>query len=437
MNNQNKLIQLLKKKGVGPTMQKQLTKDELAELSDLFTQPDINITTKATMLTAILTLEKNPDERAWLEQLKLNPSDKLPIELLPLLNPTDNSHPLLPAIHKAIQHNDLTKSECLTHFESVFNETVPTYLKASFLEAERLKRESPTENQTCFDIMWSHSQHHTTSCPILIDFANAYDGMNRNLYLTPFIACLLASIGFPCILHGIDEVSPKKGQNPYKLLKLANKNPLLPPEEVISQLENPDIGWGYLDQSYSSPTIHSLKECRTLMVKRPILATLEKILQPIRSTQTTLIITSYTHPPYKQKMTDLFNHTYSSKKTVTKELLVRGMEGSIQCDIDRRTPYVFMDEEKPPTTDFISPKDIGINEYPRTQPNYDYTEKDSLEAGINALKNTSGYARDLILYNAFIIITLSGLCSKEDAITKLNTSLRDGIALNHWEKNKN
>jgi len=184
---QDKLIQLLKKKGTGPSMSKSLSEEDLEDLALLLKSTEVNLTTKATMITALLTLQPTKIEKEFIDMLNPTLSMEEP--------PPSNPHSLLTATLKAISHVDLSYDEFKTAITSLFDAQTPDYLKASFLEAERLKRESMDENKACFDVFWERSQHHPIDVPILIDIANAYDGFNRHHYLAPFIACLLGGCG--------------------------------------------------------------------------------------------------------------------------------------------------------------------------------------------------------------------------------------------------
>ena len=70
------------------------------------------------------------------------------------------------------------------------------------------------------------------------------------------------------------------------------------------------------------------------------LSTLEKLLQPIRTLKGNYVVTSYTHPAYRGKMLQLLRHQNQSSKF----LIVRGVEGSMQLALDRRTPYIIGDK---------------------------------------------------------------------------------------------
>ena len=69
---QENLVTLLKKKGIGPTMSKGLTQEELLKLSELLNATSADLITKSTMLTALLTLPPNENERVWIDKIRHN-----------------------------------------------------------------------------------------------------------------------------------------------------------------------------------------------------------------------------------------------------------------------------------------------------------------------------------------------------------------------------
>ena len=158
-------------------------------------------------------------------------------------------------IHAAMAYQSLSTSDIQSAFEQITQQRVPDYKAASLLEALRLKEESFEENKTTHDFFRSKTLTESVDVPVLIDMATPYDGFNRSYFLQPFVATLLAAVGIPTILHGVHEVSPKKGMNTHKLLVAANKNPLKSIAEVKSDIESPDIGWGYIDQSVFCPAL--------------------------------------------------------------------------------------------------------------------------------------------------------------------------------------
>jgi hypothetical protein len=299
-SNQEKLELLLKKKGIGPEGSKSLNEIELSTINSLFVDPEVSLTTKATLLTALLLLKPNENEAEWIYNLKKNPGSILPTELLGFLN--ESSDPFLNLIKKLILKKELSEEECLQGMNFLFDANAPEYLKGAFLEGERLKRESFIENKVFFNYLYDKIPHFEIDIPILIDICDSYDGSNRSKNFTLFTAALLGSAGFPVIVHGVKETAPKFGHTSHQILIEAGKNPFTTHEEVINNLKNHDIGWAYIDQKIYFKELYGLQKLRKEMVKRPFLATFEKLLQPIRVKSGNYIVTGFTHPHYKEEL---------------------------------------------------------------------------------------------------------------------------------------
>ena len=208
--------QILKKKGTGKTMSKHMNESDIRFVLDHFLSTDVPLSTKATLLTAWIMLDKTPEEHLGLEQVIQNKATILPKPLHFLFNPNDST--IDHAIHQAIKGNEISSQVIRSVFNEFLVDTLPDYKLASFLEALRLKEETFNENTTIFDIFRAHTNQMELDIPLLLDIATPYDGFNRSYFLQPFVCALLAAAGIPSVIHGVHEVSPKKGMNPHKLL---------------------------------------------------------------------------------------------------------------------------------------------------------------------------------------------------------------------------
>jgi anthranilate phosphoribosyltransferase len=429
MDPQQILEELLRKKGIGPQGSKSLKALELAELTLLMRNESVSLTTKATMLTALLTLEPNEDEKEWLQKIKKTPEENLPTELIQFIR--EEGDGLICYIRKIISIQDLSYQECKTCMELFFDKKVPEHLKASFLEGERLKRESFTENQAFFESLWERVNHIKLDMPVLIDICDSYDGANRTRIFSPFIAALLASCGFPTYLHGVDKVAPKQGATTHQVLKYAGKNPLKSCEQVKKDIEDSTVGWGYIDQQIFFPELCAMKNMRKEMVKRPFLATFEKLLQPFHSMNGNYIVTGYTHPHYKNELVAQLKHQNKSAAA----LILKGAEGATQLSLSKDSSYVLYHGTNS-TDGIINPAQYGLQPLEAKQDKA-LTAKESAEEGLAALRGEKNYARENMLYLAVTILDKMKLSDPSSTLPLLNNSLDSGKALLHWEKGCN
>ena len=421
----NRLEELLKKKGIGPQGSKSLTQEEVNELRGIFIDSDFSLVTKATMLTALLVLDPNEFEKLLLDEIKNKPGEYLPSELVVYLSEhaeEDFMNSLLQVIHR----KDLSYSAAAACMQAILRNQVDDYLKASFLEAERLKRETFEENKAFFDVLAEHAGYKEVSIPLLIDICDAYDGNNRTMNFTPFIACTLASMGYPSVVHGVDKVAPKQGYTPHKMLKLAGKKVALTLDEVAAQIEDVNIGWGYVDQEVYFPALARLKPMRKEMVKRPFLATFEKLLQPIRAKQGNHIVTGYTHKHYRDEVPNQL----VEQGRIQQALVMKGVEGSTALSMSRASDGILYNGKE--ITELSGdPQNYGVD-YLETYRNYDVAVNDVLTEGLSALAGKENYASANIKYTVCLILDAFGLLKPNDAIEAVERVLNEGIALDHW-----
>jgi len=338
---EDQFFELLKKKGTGHTMSKHLTDAELAQLKGLFESEKVSLESKATMLTAFKFLDNTPQENNWYQTYAYAP-------LKDLYFPTQDKG-LLSFYHRIAGQAFLTENDMFQAMDALFDENELGWVKAAFLEALRLRRESETENTSALTWCLKKASHTDTGLPFLIDLASPYDGLNRSCLVLPFLGMLLGVLGYPCVLHGVKDMGPKYGMTPSKLLSLMN----YPVDHSLNEAKNAlcDSGFAYVDQSVFFPSLYQFQSLRRLMLKRPLFATIEKLLLPLRAKKN-YILASYTHPPYKQMMSFLLNQDPLHENWT----LIRGEEGSVQLPLDRRCPLVTKEEDG-----FISPEDFGLS----------------------------------------------------------------------------
>lgn len=422
---QSELVQLLKKKGTGATMSKHLTAQEAVLVRDCFSDPSLSLTTRATLLVAVIMLPMTDDEKPALLALQENPTQYVPHELIFLFD-KDSQTPYQQIVSQVVSGKDLNEDEMQAGMVGLFDATIPEHEAAMFLEAERLKRETPIENATALSVLWDRCERKTADIPVLIDLSLGYDGFNRTPFLTLFLAPVLAEMGYPTLCHGIKEVAPKNGMTFYKVLEAAGKNPERSLSTSVTDLET--VGWSYCDQTQCIPALAALTELRQNMVKRPVLATVEKLLQPIRSTQANYLVTGYTHPPYRDKMVNLLRE----RSDWDRFLVCRGVEGSIQLPLDRRAPLVVADDASVVET-FVKPDTLGmaLRNWPEAQA---VDAGASLSLGLEALQNQPGMARDTLVYMASMIVSNLGLASQDAAYQSAQSAIASGGALSRFER---
>jgi len=324
---------LLKHKGIGKKGSKSLTEQEVKVLREIIYHQKPNIITLATMLTAILMLDANTYETQLISSLKQDYKIILPRSLHFLFKKSEDEFTQL--CSKIIQHQDLSEKEAFTAVDYLFDTNILPEHKAIFLESERLKRETYKENKTFFQAFDNQVNTVKISVTDLLQLCDSYDGCVRINPITIFICPILAALGLSVYMTGLKQVAPKNGVTAHQQLLALGKNPSLSIAESKTELET--VGWTYIDQSQFFPKLHNLLNLREKMVKRPFLATFEKIL-PVFEANKNYCYTSYTHKAYRNQVVELLRDTNYYNRIVN----VKGVEATTKPFMNRETNYVFI-----------------------------------------------------------------------------------------------
>lgn len=416
MTNQELLESLLKHKGIGPEGSKSLQTPELAKLSECLQDQSVSLITRSTMMTAMLALSPNEAEANWIESLKANFKVQLPSDLHWFISGPTNA--LQSLIQKTIKHQELNEAECKQGVAHILSGEDPA-LSASLLEAERLKRETFDENYWFYQSILEKSTSIQVDIPFLIDISDSYDGSKRTNPYSVFTCALLASLKIPVYMHSLVSVAPKEGITAHQILKAAGKNPLKSLEKAKNELERSH--WTYIDQAVFSPELHSLQSMRKLMVKRPFLATFEKLLSPIRANQNHLV-TCYTHPAYRIQLVELINKVGLYKRVLN----VKGVESTTQAHLNKDTSLVKSVDGQIEETSF-SP--LSFREKDTIT-----VPKEIVKNGLSALKGEKNHAYYQIANHAAMIIIQILDYPRDEAFELIHESMNNGNALRSWDE---
>lgn len=425
----NRLEELLKKKGIGPEGSKSLQEAELNELDIIFKNDTYSLTTRATILTALLMLPASEAEARWLKKLTSDFYHILPEKLHFMMQHETATTDLEHYLCTTLEGKNLSYEQACHAMKLILkDETSPEFQKGAFLEAQRLKRESFDENKGFFDTLWNHTSRLQTGLPLLIDICDNYDGFNRYHNLAPFFAATLASCGYPCLIHGISEVAPKFGVTSKQILETAKGNASKTHDEVLENLVDTSIGWGYIDQSTFHPSLFGLKQIRKEMVKRPFLATFEKMMQPIRAVNGNHILTGFTHAHYRKEVAEQLKSQNKSAAAI----VIKGLEGSSCPPLNRETIQVLV-QQNTIIDQTINPG-MYLNEEQSQLPVKKITAEDTYALGINALQGARNEAYYQILYYASMTLFSFNLMSKEKSIQLIEQNLVSGKVFEHFSK---
>ncbi len=166
------------------------------------------------------------------------------------------------------------------------------------------------------------------------------------------------------------------------------------------------------------------------MIKRPSLATLEKMVQPIKAKQNHLQI-GFVHKAYPPVLAWL-----AQQIGLTSALIIRGIEGGILPTLREvsNNHRAFPDEVE---TCELNPKDFAIEQDTRgVLPDQEtVTAAETVEIALKALDGEAGTTYDSLVYGAASILWHTGLqATKQQAAEHVRAVINSGKAKAHFEQ---
>ena len=215
---------------------------------------------------------------------------------------------------------DLTEAEAEDGLRLVLEGRVSPIRSALFLVAARMKLETIEENRGFWRALDRTTRRKRISRECLLQVAEAFDGFERVPGLSFYAIPLIAHMGLSAYGHSALPLPPKHGITFEDLLQNHYRSGRGTPLALRARLIE-EFGFGYLGTEQSHPLLESLRPLREEIVKRPMLATLEKMLQPLTAARN-LLATSYFHPGYEVSMLEV-----ARLSVFDRVLIGNGMEG--------------------------------------------------------------------------------------------------------------
>ncbi len=160
-----------------------------------------------------------------------------------------------------------------------------------------------------------------------IQLSEPFDGVDRSYMITPNIVEFLQQKGHKVVVSCGRSSGPKNVINSWDIYKALGANFIQPDEKLDD--EQPKFGQVF-DQKDLYPALDGWVDKRRVIMKRPFLATLEKVLNPLG---VDTLITSVFHIPYLEKMLHL--GFMAGFKNVL--VLKRGQEGTLGPSLAKAT----------------------------------------------------------------------------------------------------
>ncbi|MBT3276411.1 MAG: anthranilate phosphoribosyltransferase [Candidatus Thioglobus sp.] len=251
---------------------------------------------------------------------------------------------------------DLDFDETKAGMQAILRGEIDDVQSAIFFIALRMKRETEEENKGVLAAILAESDKRQVNVDDLVDLGDPYSGYNRSIPISSFLPVVLAELGLPCVIHGLNSVSPKFGLTHRHIIQAMGLNADLSTAEAKTRLEDGSIGWSYIDQASYCKGLHNLVPLRDRIIKRTVINTVETLITPLRGRKTHSIL-GYVHKPYPPKYAALVKE--SGMETA---LLIRGVEGGVIPSLRQKglmVSYEGIDEKD--RVD-IEPTSLGIEQ---------------------------------------------------------------------------
>ncbi|MES1982048.1 MAG: anthranilate phosphoribosyltransferase [Pseudomonadota bacterium] len=251
---------------------------------------------------------------------------------------------------------DISADEARAGMSLILDGKVDPVQAAIFLIALRMKRESDAEYCGVLDALRDASDTVTVPVDELLDIGDPYDGFIRSLPPSPFLPAVMAACGVPTVAHGVETMGPKYGVTHRQILRAAGISADLSAAQTAQRLADKNIGWGYLDQQVFSPKLHRLAGLRTLIVKRPVLTTVEVCIGPLRARGRTHLMTGFVHKAYPRIYAMLARHAGFDSA-----LIVRGVEGGVIPTLRQTGKLFYFHDGGPEQMRELMPAEFGFD----------------------------------------------------------------------------
>jgi len=302
---------------------------------------------------------------------------------------------------------DLTEAEAEDGLALVLDHAVSEARAAVFLIASRMKIETLEETRGFYRALDQTTLKRTVNLDTLLQVADAFDGFVRVPQFGFYVIPVLSAMGLPAFGLSALPTPPKRGVTYEDLLINhygARADHTL--EQRAALIEQ--FGFGYLGTAQCHPKLESLRDLRVEIVKRTTLATLEKMLMPLKAKRT-LLATNYFHPGYETAMLEV-----AKMSGFDTALIGNGMEGGTLYGVHKQAKvYIQMGEKDSAEMklDYASLYDAAtageIKDAFAALKDVPAEKARIAELGEQALQDGTGPAAPMIAHHA---ATLSHLC---------------------------
>ena len=251
---------------------------------------------------------------------------------------------------------NLEFEETRAGMQAILRGEIDDVQSAIFFIALRMKRETREENEGILAAILAESDNQVVDVEDLVDVGDPYSGYNRSIPVSSFLPAVLAELGLPSVIHGLNSVSPKFGLTHRHIFQSMGLNVDCSTIQAKTRLEDNSIGWSYIDQKNYCKGLHDLVPLRNRIIKRTVINTVETLITPLRGKKTHSIL-GYVHKPYPPKYAALVKAS-----GVETALLIRGVEGGVVPSLRQKGLMVSYEGTDEKDRVDIEPTSLGIEQ---------------------------------------------------------------------------
>jgi len=303
---------------------------------------------------------------------------------------------------------DLNQQEATLAMTEILSGQADPVQAAIFFIALRIKTETNEENFGILQALQDATEQVTADVEQLLIINDPFNGFNRHCPVSAFLPAVLAASGLPTLSQGVKEMGPKFGVTHSQVLAESGVDVDLSVQQASDRIRNSEIGWSFIDQSSATPKLYALQDLRTRMIKRPSLATLEKLIMPVKAQGKTHLQIGFVHKAYSTVLAWL-----ATQAGFDSALIVRGIEGGILPTL-REPSNCFQSFTGDALACQINPSNFGIEQTTRgvlVAEGTDVTASQTVELGMAALAGQTGPAFDSLVLGSAMALWHCGLYS--------------------------
>ena len=317
--------------GIGKYGSKPLPADLLTECRQALLDPTSNPLQRGAFVGALLAKGPTPDEYG-LEDAIGKEAFSHPAFLINKLCP-DLDPGLLPLATKLVRGHNLSVNEAERLGDYLYGAGGCETFRGLAASIMRVRHETNDEYQglmraterTFTPGFTSDSPRDNTAGQRLVQLAEPFDGVEHSYHITPLLANWFQQRGYGALSMVGRSGGPKFTLNAHDLYMHLGCQFM----QSCHELAEPLMPYGWvLDQKALSPALNKWVDRRQMLLKRPFLATLEKVLNPCGAR---VLVTSVFHITYQMKMAELALMAGFDAAIVMK----RGLEGSLSPATNR------------------------------------------------------------------------------------------------------